>query len=181
MTHSTAQQYRSHMRKRGTSKCANGSNMTYKDQTQQRQEQRDSCEWFMKLTSMLTLAPLPTIQNHVTFAMTPSRSSTPTMAATPWWIEHSHKLGTLASMQRWYVIDSAWRNVMTSHYLAMMSHVQSFRTTRSSSPALDSWLMPEALQELAPPSLPKFHHQSPPPVTFPHHLNLDPLTPDQKP
>jgi hypothetical protein len=130
---------------------------------------------------MLTLAPLLTIQNHVTFMMMPSRSSTLTMAATPWWIEHSHKSGTLASMQRWYVIDSAWWNMMTSHYLAATSHVQSSKTMRSSSPALDSWLTPEALQESAPPSSPKFHHQSPPPAAFPHHPNLNPLAPDQRP
>jgi hypothetical protein len=135
----------------------------------------------MKSISMLTLAPLPTIQNHVTFVMMPSRSFTPTMAAAPWWIEHLHKSGTPASMQRWYVIDSAWRNVMISCYLAATSHAQSFRTTRSSSPALNSWLMPEALQELALPSSLKFHHQSPPPATFPHHPDLNPLTPDQKP
>jgi hypothetical protein len=130
---------------------------------------------------MLTLARLQTIQNHVTFAMTPSRFSTQTMAAMPWWIEHLHRSGTPVSMPRWYVIDSAWQNVMTSHYLITTSLMQSSRTTRSSSPALDSWLTPEALQELAPPSLLKFRHPSPPPATSPCHLNLDPLALDQKP
>jgi hypothetical protein len=180
MTHLIAQPYRSHMKRKGASKRANGSSMTYKDQTQQQPGWKDSCKWSMRLTSMLTLAPLLTIQNHVTFVTTPSRSSTPTMAAAPWWIEHSHKLGTLASMQRWYIIDSAWQNVMTSHYLATMSHMQSSRTTKSSSPALNSWLMPEVLQESAPLSLPKSRHQSLPPTTSPHHPNLDPLAPNQK-
>jgi hypothetical protein len=123
---------------------------------------------------MLTLAPLLTMQSHTIFTTTLSKSSTPTMAAMPWWIEHSHRSGTPASMQRWYVIDSAWRNVMTSHYLAAMSHVRSFL------PALNSWLTPEALQESAPLSSLKSHHQSPPPAIFPRHLNLNPLVPDQK-
>jgi hypothetical protein len=61
------------------------------------------------------------------------------------------------------------------------SHAQSFKTTRSSLPALDSWLMPEALQESPPPSSPKSCHQSLLPAAFPHHPNLDPLAPNQKP
>jgi hypothetical protein len=130
---------------------------------------------------MPILAPPLTIQNHVTFAMTPSKSSTLTMAAAPWWIEHSRKSETPGYTQKSYVIDSAWRNMMTSHYLATIWPTQSSRTMRSSSPALDSWLTPEALQESAPPSLPKSHHQSLPPDESPRHPNLDPLTLDQKP
>jgi hypothetical protein len=169
------------MRSMGTSKHASGSSMTYKDQTRWRREWRGSCERSMRSTSTLILAPCLTIQNHVTFMMTPSKSSIPTMAAVPWWIEHSHKLGTPASMQRWYVIDSTWQNVMTSRYLGTTSHVQNSRTMRSFLPALNSWLMPEVLQESAPPSLPKSCHQSPPPTASLHHPNLDPLAPAQKP
>jgi hypothetical protein len=180
MTCLTAQQYGSHMRKRGALRHASGSSTTYKDQTQQQQEWRDSCNQSMRSTSMLTLTPLLTIQNHVTFVMTPSRSFIPTMAATPWWTEHSHKSGTPASMQRWYVIDSAWWNMITLHYLTTMSHTQSSRMTRSSSPALDSWLTPEVLQELALLSSPKCRHQSLPPAASPRHPNLNPLTPNQK-
>jgi hypothetical protein len=100
----------------------------------------------------------------------------PTMAAAPWWIKHSHRSGTLAFMQRWYNIDSAWQNVMTSYYLAVMLPAQSSRMMRSSSPALDCWLTPEVLQELALPSPLKSHHLSLLPNTSPHHPNLDPLT-----
>jgi hypothetical protein len=84
-------------------------------------------------------------------------------------------------MQKLYVIDSAWRNVMTSRYLAVTWPAQSSRTMRSSSPALNSWLTPEVLQESAPPSSPKSCHQSPPPNVSPRHPNLDPLALDQKP
>jgi hypothetical protein len=135
----------------------------------------------MKSTSMLTLALPLTIQSRVTFTTTLSKSSTPTMAAAPWWIEHLHRSETPVYTQKSYVINSAWRNVMTSHYLAATWPTQSSRTTRSSSPALDSWLTPEALQESAPPSSPKSRHQSPLPNTSPRHLNLDPLALDQKP
>src|SRR5580693_579184 len=135
----------------------------------------------MKSTSMLTLVLPLTIQSCVTFATTLSKSSTPTMAAVPWWIEHSHRSETQVYTQKSYVIDSAWRNVMTSRYCAATWPTQSFRTTKSSSPALDSWLMPEALQESALPSLPKSRHQSPPPDASPHHPNLDPLGLNQKP
>src|SRR5580693_4359338 len=107
MTHSIAQQYGSPMRKMGTSKHASGSSMTYKDQILQQQEWRDLCEQSMRSTFMLTLAPLLTMQSHTIFTTTLSKSSTPTMAAMPWWIKHSHRSGTPASMQRWYVIDSA--------------------------------------------------------------------------
>jgi hypothetical protein len=103
------------------------------------------------------------------------------MAAAPWWIEHSHKSGTPVSTQKSYIIDSAWQNVMTSRYLAATWPAQSSKTTRNSSPALDSWLTPEALQESAAPSSPKSHHQSPLPDVSPHHPNLDPLARDQKP
>jgi hypothetical protein len=103
------------------------------------------------------------------------------MAATPWWIEHSHRSETPGYMQKSYVIDSAWRNVMTSRYLATTWPAQSSRTTRSSSPALNSWLTPEVLQESAPPSSPKFRHQSLLPDASLHHPNLNPLTLDQKP
>jgi hypothetical protein len=130
---------------------------------------------------MPILTPPLTIQNRVTFVTTPSRSSTQTMAAAPWWIEHSRKSETPAYMQKSYVIDSAWRNMMTSHYLITTWPTQSSRTMRSSSPALDSWLTPEVLQESVLPSLPRSHHRSPPPDVSPHHLNLDPLTPKQKP
>src|SRR5580693_7230766 len=135
----------------------------------------------MKSTSMLTLVLPLTIQSRVTFATTPSKSSTPTMAAAPWWIEHSHRSGTPVYMQKSYVIDSAWRNVMTSHYLATTWPAQSSRMTRSSSPALGSWLTPEVLQESAPPSSLKSCHQSPPPDASPRHPNLDPLGLNQKP
>jgi hypothetical protein len=103
------------------------------------------------------------------------------MAATPWWIEHSHRSGTLVSTQKSYITDSAWRNVMTLHYLAATSSMRSSRTTKSSSPPLNSWLTPEALQELVLPSSPKSHHQSPLPNVSPRHPNLDSLALDQKP
>jgi hypothetical protein len=118
---------------------------------------------------MLTLILPQTIQNRDTFVMMHSRSSTPTMAAMPWWIEHLYRLGTLASMLRWYVTDSAWWNMMTSHYLIGTLPVQSSRTMRSSSPCLNSWLMSEALQESAPPSSLSFHHISPSPKPQPTH------------
>jgi hypothetical protein len=130
---------------------------------------------------MLTLALLLTIQNHVTFEMMPFRSSTPIMAATPWWTKHSHKLATLASMQKWYDIDSIWQNMMILRYLARTSPLQSSKMTRSSSPCLNSWLTPEVLQELAPPSSLKSHCLSPPPNASSHHPNLNPLAPAQKP
>jgi hypothetical protein len=130
---------------------------------------------------MPILAPPLTIQNHVTFAMTPSKSSTQTMAAAPWWIRHSRKSETPAYMQKSSVIDSAWWNVMTSCYLTVTWPAQNSRTTRSSSPALDSWLTPEALQESGPPSLLRSRHRSPLPDVSPHHPNLDPLTLEQKP
>jgi hypothetical protein len=122
-----------------------------------------------------------TIQNRVTFATMPSRSSILTMAAAPWWIEHLCKSETPVYTQKLYDIDSAWRNAMTSRYLAVTWPEQSSRTMRSSSPALDSWLTPEALQESAPPSSPKSHHQSQLPDASPRHPNLDPLALDQKP
>jgi hypothetical protein len=130
---------------------------------------------------MPILAPPLTTQNRATFATTLSKSSTPTMAAAPWWIEHLRKSGTPAYTQKSYVIDSAWRNVMTSRYRAVTWPAQSSRMTRSSSPALDSWLTPEALQELAPPSSPKSRCQPSPPDVSPRHPNLDPLALDQKP
>ena len=129
---------------------------------------------------MLVLALPLTTQSRVIFATMPSKSSTPIMAAAPWWTEHSHKSGIPVSTQRSYVIDSAWWHVMTSHYLAATWPAQSSRTTRSFSPALNSWLTPEALRESAPPSLPKSHHQPLPPDASLHHPNLDPLALDQK-
>jgi hypothetical protein len=113
--------------------------------------------------------------------MMPSKSSTLTMSAAPWWIEHLHKSETPGYTQKSYVINSAWWNVMTSRYLAVTWPVQSSRTTRSSSPALDSWLMPEALQESALLSSPESHHQSLLPDASPRPPNLDPLALDQKP
>jgi hypothetical protein len=70
---------------------------------------------------------------------------------------------------------------MTLRYLAAMWPAQSSRTTRSFSPVLNSWLTPEVLQESAPPSSPKSHHQSLPPDASLCNPNLDPLALDQKP
>jgi hypothetical protein len=134
----------------------------------------------MKSTSTLTRALPRIIQNRATFATMPSKFSTPITAAAPWWIEHSHKSETRAYMQKSHAIDSAWRNVMTSCYLGATWPAPSSRTTRSSSPALDTWLTPEALRGSVPPSSPKSHHHPPSPDASPRHPNLDPLPLGQK-
>src|SRR6266850_2251122 len=122
--------------------------------------------------SMPTHTLLRTLANHVSFATMPSRSSTTTMAATPWWTEHSPNSEMLGWKLRSQDIDSTWRNVMTWHYAVKGSTGKTLSTTMQSSELEDFWLMPEALHGSERPCSPSSSQKDNRPASPPNHQNL---------
>src|SRR6266850_6680652 len=128
----------------------------------------------MSRNSTPTHALHQTLVSHVNFAMTPSRSSTTTMAAVPWWTEHSPNLQTSGWKLRSQDIDSLWKNVMTLCYVGIGSTKKTSPTTTPLSKLADSWLMPEALHALDLPCLPSSSPIEPLPTSPQNHPNLCP-------
>src|SRR6266850_203134 len=124
---------------------------------------------------------LLTSANRISFVMMPSRSSTTTIAATPWWTEHSPSLEILDWRVRSQDINSSWRNVITWHYTVKGLIRRTSPTTMPSYELEDSWLMPEVLHRSEQPCSPS-SSQKDNPLTSPHnHPNLYPYHPDPQP
>src|SRR6266850_6338963 len=137
-------------------------------------EHRGWSDLFTNKNSMPTHAPLLISANHVSFATTPSRSSTTTMAAAPWWTEHSPNSETSGWKLRSQDIDSTWRNVITWHYAVKGSRGKTLSTTMQSSELEDFWLTPEALHGSERPCSPSSSQKDNQPTSPPNHPNLFP-------
>jgi hypothetical protein len=163
------------MKKKDRYELVAGSSMTPADQIRKQSEHRG---YSNRSTSKSCTQPLSltlTLASHLSFAMTPYRSSTSAMAAAPWWIEHSPSLATLDWKRKPSAIDTTWRNVITWRYTAHASSKTSALMMRHSSPLLDTCLMPEALAGSEPSSF-SMHYQTSPHVLnqSQHHPNLSP-------
>src|SRR6266850_2772944 len=130
---------------------------------------------------MLTHTPHPTLASRISFATTPSRSSTTTMAAAPWWTKQSPNLEILGWKLRSQDIDSSWRNVITWHYALRGLTRKTLPTTMPSSELGDFWLTPEALHELEAPCSPSSSQTNNQPMSPQNHPNLCPYHPDPLP
>src|SRR6267142_2394122 len=132
-------------------------------------------EWsapYMNRNFTLIHALCITSASPSSFATMPSRSSTTTMAAMPWWTKHSPN----SEMSGWKLksqdIDSSWRNMITWHYTIKGSTGKTSPTTMQSSELEDFWLTPEVLhgsERPCSPSSSQIDHQ---PASPPNHLNL---------
>src|SRR6267142_252192 len=128
----------------------------------------------MNKNSMPTHALLLTLASHASFATMPSKSSTTTMAAAPWWTEHSPNSETSGWKLRSQDIDSTWRNVITWHYAVKGSIGKTLPTTMQSSELEDFWLTPEALHGSEQPCSPSSSQKDNQPASPPNHPNLFP-------
>src|SRR6267142_261 len=135
----------------------------------------------MNKNCMPTHILLLTSANRVNFATTLSRSSTITMAATPWWTEHSPSLEILDWRVRSQDIDSSWRNVITWHYAIKGSIRRTSPTMMPSYKLEGSWLTPEALHGSEQPCSPSSSQKDNPLTSPQNHLNLYPYHPDPQP
>src|SRR6266850_4835242 len=124
--------------------------------------------------SMPTHTLLRTLANHVSFATMPSRSSTITMAATPWWTEHSPNSEMLGWKLRSQDIDFSWRNVITWHYAVGRSTRRTLPIVMQSSELEDFWLTPEVLHGSERPCSPSSSQKDNRPASPPNHPNLFP-------
>src|SRR6267142_736984 len=135
----------------------------------------------MNKNCMPTHILLLTSANRVNFATTLSRSSTITMAAAPWWTEHSPSVEISDWRVRSQDIDSSWRNVITWHYTIKGSIGRTLPTTMPSYELEGSWLMPEALHGSEQPCSPSSSQKDNPLTSPQNHLNLYPYHPDPQP
>src|SRR6266850_7449281 len=137
-------------------------------------EHRGWSDPFTNKNSTPTHALLLTLANHASFATMPSKSSTTTMAAVPWWTEHSPNSETSGWKLRSQDIDSTWRNVITWHYTVRGSIGRTLPTTMQSSELEDFWLTPEALHGSERPCSPSFSQKDNQPASPTNHPNLFP-------
>src|SRR6266850_8014858 len=123
-------------------------------------------------SSTPTHAPLPTSANRDSFVMMPSKSSTTTMGAAPWWTDHSPNLGMSGWKQRSQDIDSTWKDMITWHYAIKGSTGRTLPTTMQSSELEDFWLTPEALHGSERPCSPSSSQIDNQPTSPLNHPNL---------
>src|SRR6266850_1606137 len=144
-------------------------------------EHRGWSDPFTNKNSTPTHALLLTSVSHVSFATMPSKSSTTTMAAAPWWTKHSPNSEMLGWKLRSQDIDSTWKNVITWHYAAKGSTGKTSLTMMQSLELEDFWLTPEALHGSERPCSPSSSQIDNQPASPPNHPNLFPYPLDPRP
>src|SRR6266850_1602812 len=143
-------------------------------------EHRGWSDPFTNKNSTPTHTLLLTSVSHASFATMPSKSSITTMAAAPWWTEHSPNSEISGWKLRSQDIDSTWKNVMTWHYATKGLTGKNSLTTMQSSELEDFWLTPEALHGSERPCSPSSSQIDNQPTSPQNHPNLSLYLPDPR-